>query len=202
MPSTRTFVVGYGSLMHPQSLAATVDLDWIVSIRPCVLNGWQRSWNANCDTNFSIVSIKKTGNREDVVTAALIEVHSDKRVVRALDDRESCYTRVVVPPSDITLNEKSILQENDTVFTYIIDSVIAPSTRQPIPQSYLDIILEGALVLGGTAFARAFMDSTRHFSKRYLLLDRALPVLKKRRVTIDKSAFKVIDDIVHSTTRK
>lgn len=169
------FLVAYGSLMHPDSLRTTVpNHSAISSVLPCTLHSWKRSWNSNCTSRYSVVSARRTSRPTHTMNAALIRLEPTQAhtTLAALDSRESCYTRVRVPVDDL-IAPLSELPPDSHVYIYSLRTVIPPSRMKPIAQTYLDIIIEGCLLLGGERFAKQFMESTHRWSNHHFELDRS-----------------------------
>ncbi|KAJ3006030.1 UNVERIFIED_CONTAM: hypothetical protein HDU68_004304 [Siphonaria sp. JEL0065] len=108
----------------------------------------------------------------------------------SLDEREAGYERKELSPRDvasydITNSTSSLDLENSTIFAYVLedqdsgyesDSSITSTgsightacPKVPIPQSYIDCILAGALLQHGPAFARDFIEWTQGWQGHWI----------------------------------
>ncbi|KAJ3028006.1 UNVERIFIED_CONTAM: hypothetical protein HDU68_002688 [Siphonaria sp. JEL0065] len=183
----KLYLFAYGSLINPLSLKRTIGRN--ESACPVRVSGFKRSWGFNCiRRSYTAVSIASTGSSNDMVNGVLIPVSFSDLV--ALDEREAGYERKQLVAQDIasydtTASATFLDLENSTIFAYVLedqdngyesDSSVASTNsnahtacpKVPIPQSYIDCILAGALLQHGTAFARDFVEWTQGWQGHWI----------------------------------
>jgi hypothetical protein len=210
-----TYLIGYGSLMNKYSLYRSVNKDYIGNVIPIYLSKWKRCWTSSCkNLGYSIVTMKYTNNQSDHVNAVLIPIISgyETKVLSSLDKREYCYRKSQVDLCDIKnfYNEKNGvgLKDVDAIFVYTIQEpiLLLPTIDIPIPQSYLDIIIEGTILIDKqykhknkkqSNFSKTFLKTTENFNKDNLLLDRFLgEYTKSKRKFTPKVHWNEIDNLI------
>lgn len=210
MDST-TYIIGYGSLMNNYSLLRSVHSEFIGSVTPIYLNKWKRYWTSSCENlSYSIVTVKYTNNQNDQINAVLIPITPgyEKEVFNSLDKREYCYRKSKVDANDIKSlnNEKNVLglKETDTIFVYTIqENILLPPTIDiPIAQSYLDIIIEGTILIdkynNTSNFSKDFLKTTENFNKNIVFFDRFLgEYTKSKRKFKPKVHWNEIDNVLN-----
>ncbi|KAJ3392380.1 hypothetical protein CcCBS67573_g08014 [Chytriomyces confervae] len=189
-PPPAVYVFAYGSLINPSSLQRTIGSTSALpshqshsSIKtiPAVVSGFKRSWEYKCSRRqYTAVSV--TRDESAATNGVLVQVQWAQ--LRALDARESGYTRELITMDKLRLYEKTDelnnghyaamdsnnLPSNAIVFMYTLDSsnnhTASPSV--PIPQSYVDCIVAGALQTHGYAFAREFIQTTAGWAAHWV----------------------------------
>jgi hypothetical protein len=161
----REFLIGYGSLMNIKSLNRTIKMD---QVTPVIVSGFKRSWIYNCRNEYTAVSVERSPDHH--MNAVLIPVTSSD--LYSLDKRELHYARGRVHVDAIfgsdslvdaivwiyeTPSEAVNYSRNDS-----FGKVEHPTIERPIPQSYIDCIIEGCLFFG-VEFAKEFVDTTHGF---------------------------------------
>lgn len=180
LSTTTNYIFGYGSLLCPKSRGITAPrlannkyLQGETSPLPVIVHNVERSWTARGMGNdgdddgdgggdyLTYVSLqKKTGSK---CAGVLIEVNDME--LQQFDIRESGYDRVLVDINDvdhinsISSSIGSSISDNSNIWMYIHTNPLPASSVFPIAQSYVDIILRGALTIS-EEFARSFLDTT------------------------------------------
>ncbi|KAI9333092.1 hypothetical protein BDR26DRAFT_868579 [Obelidium mucronatum] len=188
------YLFAYGSLINPLSLKRTIGRQ--ESAVPVRVAGFRRWWGFRCARrSYTAVSIAHTGRTEDMVNGVLIPVSTSDLV--HLDEREAGYLRREISIKDVAAYTSGLQLQNATVFAYVLeedegydsDGSVASSTTShvacplvPIPQSYVDCILTGALMEHGHAFARDFVQWTQGWHQGHWINDRYAPESVKRYV--------------------
>ena len=165
------YVFGFGSLICSSSRAITGQLGPVV---PVVVANIERSWTAHVDfaspppnappsllgaTAVSVV-IRPNANCCGILLKLL-----DQEELERLDMRESGYDRIPIPLSDISPVSSSSplppeLSSPDNRFWCYSGRHQVPATpSHPILQSYVDVIIKGALEYS-PEFAENFISTT------------------------------------------
>ncbi|KAJ3223688.1 hypothetical protein HDU81_009032 [Chytriomyces hyalinus] len=188
-PPPPVYVFAYGSLINPSSLQRTIGSTSAspshqrhssIKTIPAVVSGFKRSWEYKCSRRqYTAVSV--TRDESSATNGVLVRVQWAQ--LRALDAREAGYTREMITMDKLRLYEDSEklnnehfatdsnnLPSNAIVFMYTLDSsnnhTASPSV--PIPQSYVDCIVAGALQTHGYAFAREFVQTTAGWAAHWV----------------------------------
>lgn len=133
------FVFGYGSLMHPKDARRTVTPS---TEKPVVLQGYRRVWTDNWD-GFTFLNVEEC--EDCACNGILIEMSQDQ--LESLDQRENTYNRIV----------KKI--DGKEVWVYISKYPNKSTKDSPVLQSYVDVFLSGALLLGEDFFDRCVQST-------------------------------------------
>ncbi|KAJ3026842.1 UNVERIFIED_CONTAM: hypothetical protein HDU68_004980 [Siphonaria sp. JEL0065] len=181
------YLFAYGSLINPLSLKRTIGRQ--ESAVPVRVAGFKRWWGFNCTRrSYTAVSIAHTGRKEDMVNGVLIPVTNTDLI--SLDEREAGYLRKQISLKDVAAYNSDLSLQNVIIYAYLLeddveydsDSSTASSTtshvacpRVPIPQSYVDCILIGALLEHGHAFAKDFVEWTQGWHSGHWINDRYAP---------------------------
>jgi hypothetical protein len=112
--------------------------------------------------------VEITGDIDDRVNGVVFDVDDDG--LGCLDEREAGYERLELPPgtlepytaSDDNRDCDSTFPEGRRVWMYVPKpaDVFLPSKHFPVLQSYVDVMLAGALEDYGEAFARDIVRTT------------------------------------------
>ena len=152
------FVFGYGSLINAASRADT----WKSDAIPCIVDGIERGWNVHVPEQHA-TSLGVLLNPEATCNGVVSPIPQSE--LPKCDDRESYYTRVLLPVSAVTAREE--LPQGARIWTYIAKEPAAPTPECPIVQSYVDVCLAGCLSIG-EEFAREFVTQTQGWKAPWL----------------------------------
>lgn len=168
------WVFGYGSLVSPDSIAATigrpVDLDF--GFAPAELHGFTRSWNygslrqrAAWDGPHGrveagiVVSLGLVNDRHRSTNGAIVRVTADEFL--ELDRRESDYDRVEVTDRVATASQTAPVVARMRVYTYVprrsaIERYEGARAEQraAVRQGYVDLVEQAFGALGPDMHAR------------------------------------------------
>jgi len=161
------YVFGYGSLFSKESRANTAHTP---HASLATLLDFARSWCFEDPEGYCALGITQATN--NAVNGVL--VHVEPHQLPYFDVRETGYRRVDVTQQ---LATRELLEQGDTVWTYIIEHPALPCVCHPITQTYLDVVLVGCLEYGH-ASAREFMETTDGW-ERTLINDRDTPIFKR-----------------------
>ncbi|MBK5926387.1 gamma-glutamylcyclotransferase [Rhodobaculum claviforme] len=152
------FFFGYGSLVNRR----THDYAEAYSAR---VRGWRRVWRHTDMRDTAFLSVERDPDAEIEGLIALVPGGD----WRALDVRESGYDRVALSEGLAHGATRPVAAQ-----IYAIPSATgAPTLRQPILLSYLDVVVQGFLTEFGEAGVARFFASTRGWGP--ILDDRARP---------------------------
>ncbi|KAJ3183077.1 hypothetical protein HDU87_007499 [Geranomyces variabilis] len=170
----RHYIFGYGSLIHPKSRLRTLPAPSLAI--PATVNGLQRSWSYPCPRNrYTAVGVTRVdGACSAKCNGVLIPLEDYEADLRSLDARETHYSRALLQVSDIVLDDETAFdRQSAIVWVYelappaaadtppaVATKCHSPSPNIPIPQSYVDVILEGCLQYGAS-FAADFVLHTK-----------------------------------------
>ena len=168
------FIFGYGSLINTPSREATgggrVDA---VPARLGPKFNLVRSWVARSSSGFTALGLRPRQPDEEVSTINGVVFPVDAESLPRFDRRESGYDRVVVPRDMIEPLSWRGLPAMGTIWTYVPRGSAAaallpfPTAEFPIVQSYVDLVMEGALEYG-PAFARELIATTADWGRFWL----------------------------------
>ncbi|KAJ3290883.1 hypothetical protein HDU79_002899 [Rhizoclosmatium sp. JEL0117] len=183
-PSTQStttnpiYIFAYGSLINAASVRRSVSSPISSTPTPVSITGFKRSWSFKCSRRqYTAVSISPSKSKTDSVNGVLLKLSSEADL-KNLDAREQGYMRTQICMSRISQPYKSatiephaqvwayVLEDCDTESGYESDSSVSSTKshvacpKVPIPQSYVDCILAGALLEHGQQFAIDFIRST------------------------------------------
>ncbi|KAJ3210446.1 hypothetical protein HDU82_008112 [Entophlyctis luteolus] len=189
----RVFVFGYGSLINLNSLRRSLcPLAGAASSvgyesTPVVIDGFRRQWSYHCNQrSYTAVSIHDDPSSK--VNGVLVEVRECDLPV--LDQRERDYTRTVVPHHRITTGVyggKALSLDSAVVYAYVLGPPSHRACRNvPVPQSYIDCIISGALQISST-FASDFVRLTQGWNDAHWVNDRVAEAPIRRYVCDPKS---------------
>jgi hypothetical protein len=191
------FIFGYGSLIDTTSRNATATHPVpAIPVRASAGFGYIRAWNDRSPSGFTALGLRKPASGEKAMTinGALFPVEGND--MAAFDARERGYVRLEIPRADIAAVSWQALPARGRIWVYVpaiagkAPGVGLPPAdiRFPILESYIDVVVEGALEYG-PEFAREIIVTTKDWS-RYWLNDRELArrpwVFDSRSATVDK----------------
>ncbi|MBD3251679.1 gamma-glutamylcyclotransferase [Candidatus Uhrbacteria bacterium] len=146
-------LIGYGSLIHPDSRAKTGITG---SGTPIWVEGYQRSWNArDPERGFTVLGV--TPNRRSRLNSVLFELPEEE--IPKFDEREFGYHRVHVSDDVVSSYGSESIPEIDRIWMYVIDQEQPADDVYPLIQSYIDVCITGALN-HGERFATDLIDTT------------------------------------------
>lgn len=193
------FIFGYGSLIDGGSREKTAGapLD-AIPVRVSADFGYIRAWVDRCPCGFTALGLRRRRAGEAPMTINGVIYPVDSSSLPAFDLREAKYRRVLVPRVMIEAISWQGLPETGNVWAYIPDGpggepgvdLPDPSARFPIVQSYVDLVLHGALRYGSD-FATEFIETTADWSV-FWLNDREIP----RRPWVHSTDYQVIDSLL------
>ncbi|KAJ1558742.1 hypothetical protein HK096_005794 [Nowakowskiella sp. JEL0078] len=163
-----------GSLINPQSRLRTLPPISAKTPSPAVyLCNFERSWSYNCNNIYTAVGVDRVANRNSLVNGVLVELHNPSEDLPGLDFREREYIRKPVLLSDLFVETNNSFVQIDAsdfgncvVWVYENSSdekkaqTFSPTPNVPIPQTYIDCIMQGCL-LYSPLFAKRFVQLTR-----------------------------------------
>lgn len=171
----KEFIFGYGSLINTPSREATgrgrIDA---VSARVSPAFGYVRSWVARSPSGFTALGLRPAapGEEPSSINGVVFPVDGDN--LPRFDRRESGYDRVAVPRAAIEGVSWQGLPPDGVIWAYVPKSITAtgaplllPDADHPLVQSYIDLVLEGALEYGPD-FARELVATTSDWGRFWL----------------------------------
>ena len=178
---------GYGSLVNER----TWDLP--VRLERAVLHGWRREWAhviGPRSGRFCVLSITpQTDSRIEGLVA-----QSNDDIVAYLKIREAGYDKITVEPDSIDIESEA----SGAVTTHVSQGFRLTDTDDsaPIPQSYIDVVLDGYHQMFGESGVENFLNTTGGW-RRPILNDRSHPIYS-RAVTLSDDFATYVDDRVAS----
>ncbi len=159
----RDYLIGYGSLIDADSRAGTAGARLeAVPVRVSADFGYRRVWNLLAGSGFTALGLERGGPDApaETINGAMFAV--DGPTLAKFDRRESGYDRVAVPPAQIQSLSWLRLPDTGTAWIYVPKPGArsgTPDAGHPIVQSYVDLVLAGALAYG-EPFAREVVETT------------------------------------------
>jgi len=158
------YVFGYGSLICADSRARTGKSGEAIA---ATVNGIERSWSVPVYKS-KVTAVGAIKNPMSQCNGVVFQVSNES--LQQFDKRESEYDKILLPLEQFDNPEN--LPTTGNIWTYVGHNVQKPSESLPIAQSYLDVIINGAITYG-PEFVETFFSSTQHW--QHLLNDRATP---------------------------
>lgn len=163
---------GYGSLVNRATLRTAY-----IAAQPVRLAGWRRCWRPRSpalpervEPNASLLSARKV--TDSIIDGLLVFDHAEN--LPAVDERETGYDRVLVPPDCIQVLDGEI--PNCPIYVYEAHTNSDQKDPQaPILHSYLDAVFQGFLKEFGKQGVRNFIGTTDGFD-RAVHADRDNPI--------------------------
>ncbi|WP_233833694.1 gamma-glutamylcyclotransferase family protein [Paraburkholderia sp. ZP32-5] len=175
------FIFGYGSLINTSSRATTAGKPIAaIPVRVAAAFGYVRSWSDRASSGFTALGLRRPFEGEASMTINGVIYPVVGNDMSAFDEREKGYVRVEVPWALIEAVSWQPLPAQGTVWVYVPkaqnkapgEGLAMPDARYPLVESYIDVVVEGALEYG-PEFAREVIETTRDWSP-YWLNDRTL----------------------------
>jgi len=195
------FIFGYGSLIDTASRDSTAG--YAVTAIPARVSaafGYIRAWNDRSPSGFTALGLRRPqpGESASTINGVIFPAQSD---MTEYDSREAGYVRIEVPLEDIEPVSWQPLPAHGHIWTYVPvrpghlpgENLPEPTPAFPMLQSYIDIVLQGALEYG-PVFARELIETTADWS-RYWLNDRDLA----RRPWVHDPQYAAVDALLAST---
>ncbi|GGF73346.1 hypothetical protein GCM10007301_36420 [Azorhizobium oxalatiphilum] len=164
------FLLGYGSLIDTASREGTAGtkLD-AVPVRVSAAFGYRRVWNVR-GRGWTALGLAKGEDLRPAAPINCVLFPVDADTLPRFDRRESGYDRVAVPNAMVESLSWLRLPEQGTLWIYVPkagEKAPEPDAAHPIVQSYVDLVLGGALGYG-EAFAREVIETTFGWSAFWL----------------------------------
>ena len=197
------FIFGYGSLINSASRNATVGkIVPAIPVRVSAAFGYIRAWDDRSSSGFTALGLRKPGAGEKASTINGVLYPVDGDDMAKYDIRERGYRRVEVPRDDIEAMSWQLLPASGRIWVYIPVKgddepgvgLPAASAQFPLLESYVDVVVEGALEYGET-FAHELLETTSDWSD-YWLNDRELA----RRPWVYNPASSQVDELLKETS--
>jgi len=196
------FIFGYGSLINSASRKATSAAPIpAIPARVSAAFGYVRAWNDRSPSGFTALGLRRplAGEPPTTINGVLYPVDGDD--MSRFDVREVGYTRVEIPREVIEAVSWQRLPEEGRIWVYVParpggvpgEGLPEPDAAYPMLQSYIDVVIEGALEYGPD-YARELIETTAGWSV-YWLNDRELA--RRPWVRDPKSA--VVDRLLAAT---
>lgn len=197
------FIFGYGSLINTASRNATAAAPiHAIPVRVAATFGYVRAWNDRSASGFTALGLRKSrpGEAGRTINGILYPVEGTD--MARFDAREKGYVRLEVPLGEIEAVSWQRLPESGRVWVYVPvhaaggipgEGLPEPDAMFPLLQSYIDLVVEGALEYGSD-YAREFVDTTEGWDP-YWLNDRELA----RRPWVHDPRTDAVDAILTST---
>ncbi|MFG1349215.1 gamma-glutamylcyclotransferase family protein [Xanthobacter autotrophicus] len=209
------FLFGYGTLISEPSRTSTsrrrvVAVPARVSARFGLVRAFVARGGARSGAGFTALGLRhlREGEVPSSINGVVFPVR-DAEEMAAFDRREGGYQRVEVAPALVEAVGWQGLPRSGRVWIYVPkgvdmsgvaisregtpDNGIPPDAAFPLVQSYIDVVLQGALAEGG-AFARELIETTFDWSE-FWLDDRPIP----RRPWAETEQAGAIDRLLAST---
>lgn len=223
----RQFVFGYGSLINPASRAIT-NPSLAGDAIPILLTNVERIWNARsigwtamgvrfrdsatCNGVLLEIPSKQALRDLDQREANYIRLEVELRNVHRVPylEQQQRYYETEAAKVISTAKENEQAQSNSKnkktttdvkVWLYVQKDPIPADASHPIPQSYVDIILQGCWTYS-TDFATQFMETTRGWpsddSKNAFVNDRHCPIYSRAdmKLSNDTEFMQRVDDLL------
>jgi len=175
------FIFGYGSLINSASRGSTAGAEVpAIPVRVSAAFGYVRAWNDRSSSGFTALGLRKVAAGEKGLTINGVLYAVEGVDIAKFDAREQGYARVEVPREEIEAVSWRRLPETGTIWAYVPKGsdgqpglgLSDPDAQYPILESYVDVVVEGALEYGED-FAREVIETTDGWSD-YWLNDREL----------------------------
>ena len=196
------FLFGYGSLINTASRDATAAQPvHAIPVRISASFGFVRAWVDRSATGFTALGLRRPIAGESAMTVNGVLYPVDGADMSLFDRREAGYARVDVPLDAIEAVSWQQVPATGKVWVYIPvgsngkvgEDLPIASARYPLLESYIDVVLDGALEYSPD-FARELIETTQDWNS-YWLNDRELP---RRPWVFDKN-YSVEDQLLKET---
>ena len=174
------YVLGYGSLICPQSRAITAPTLANRAAIPVVVQNVERTWAKRSRRGMTVMGVRFRKGAECV--GVLLPVTETE--LAQFDKREVGYDRYELHPDDVepvpflqddyykdTFLENEEFKKPSKIWIYVQQDLTPAGRNHPIAQSYVDIILRGCLSIS-EEFAHEFIATTKGWHPKELNADR------------------------------
>jgi hypothetical protein len=197
------FIFGYGSLVNSTSRNSTAGkIVPAIPVRVSAAFGYIRAWTNRSTSGFTALGLRKPAANEKTSTINGVLYPVEGGDMAKYDVREQGYTRVELPRDEIEPVSWQQLPATGRIWVYIpvkadgepgVGLSVA-SAEFPLLQSYIDVVVEGALEYG-ESFAHELLETTSDWSK-FWLNDRELA----RRPWVYNPASSQVDGLLMGTS--
>jgi hypothetical protein len=196
------FLFGYGSLINTDSRNATAPKPiHAIPVRISASFGFVRAWVDRSATGFTALGLRRPVAGESAMTINGVLYPVESAHMSLFDRREAGYARVAVRLDAIEAVSWQQVPATGKVWVYVPigrngkigEDLPVASAKYPLLQTYIDVVLDGALEYSSD-FARELVETTQDWSS-YWLNDRELP---RRPWVFDKN-FAVEDQLLKET---
>ena len=148
------YIFGYGSLINAASRNSSVDNPIpAIPVRVSSQLGFARVWNVRVPSGFTALGLIKANATTPATTINGVLFPVVGSDIAAYDRREQGYTRLEIPRVNIEALSWQGLPQNGRIWVYVPSKLgEQPGVGLPIPngghpllQSYIDVVIEGAL---------------------------------------------------------
>ena len=158
------YIFGYGSLICQNSRARTGNTGEGI---PVIAKDISRSWSVPVP-DISTTALGASQKSGALCNGVIFPVGSE--ALREFDIREKGYDRIQLEHTQF--EDPRNIPADSTIWVYVGQQTHKPSTKHPIPQSYVDVILNGCFDYG-REFTDSFIRTTTGWN--HLLDDRHSP---------------------------
>ncbi len=170
------FIFGYGSLINtPSSNSTAGKVTVAIPVRVSPEFGYIRAWVARSPSGFTALGLRKPapGEKPETINGVLYPV--DGADMTPFDNREKGYVRIGVPLAQVEAVSWQAVPRDVQIWVYVPvgeggepgAGLTPPNTAFPLLQSYIDVVIDGALEFGPD-YAREFVETTRDWSEFWL----------------------------------
>lgn len=195
------YIFGYGSLINTASRNSSVATPIpAIPVRVSPQFGFARVWNDRAPSGFTALGLRKADSSMPATTINGVLFPVVGGDIAAYDKREEGYARIEIPRSNIEALSWQGLPNEGRIWVYVpVRSGNEPGVGLPIPngrypllQSYIDVVVEGALEYG-EEYARELIATTKGWSTHWLN-DRILA----RRPWVADTKYSTVDALLKS----
>lgn len=199
----QNFIFGYGSLINTQSRNSTASKPIkAIPVRVSASFGYVRGWVDRVRTGYTALGLRKPQSGEKPMTINGVLYPVEGNDMSLFDAREDGYMRVEVPLDEVKGMSSVQMPAEGKIWTYVSvkrddtpDRGLHVATADyPVVQSYVDIVIDGALEYGPD-FAREVLETTTDWN-RYWLNDR----INARRPLVHEKNAGIIDKLLQGTS--
>jgi hypothetical protein len=170
------FIFGYGSLINTVSRNATASRPvHAIPVRVSAGFGYVRAWVAQSRSGFTALGMRHPAAGEVPSTINGVIYPVGEADLPNFDKRENAYMRISIPLDKVEPVSWQRLPVNAQIWVYVPIEAEgrqgthheAPSPRFPLLQSYIDLVVDGALEYG-ESFARELIETTVDWNQFWL----------------------------------